>query len=372
MAIMADVTNQGTNPEANPEPVETTADYLTRRASEEAAKEGRVAPQLADDQQREPEGQQENDDGDGDESGQEPEADEPPDKEADPGEPGEADDGDGGAGDEPGADDDTTSRAVKKRLQRERRKTERILSEKEREIAELRAQIGKQAKEPTEAPAKEPTEAKPPELVDYPDVTSWIADLRRYNAGESTLGPDGEGAKTAPEPTAENEPQETGPELRQQQRLQSYFADLRETLDESEIVSDDEMDDFDARMKDSKIPLSEPMLEWLADNDNSPLIVKTFLEKPRESRRIFRLGTGQAQKAALTKLANAAAQKETGCPPLALAQTLGSKPRAPNIKPVRGRGAPSATDLSEITDYKQYETQRLRQSKGRASGFLIS
>ena len=218
---------------------------------------------MADDQQSEPDDQQENDDGDGEESGQDPETDETPDKEADPEDSGEADDGDGEAG-EPGADDDKTSRAVKRRLQRERRKTEKILSEKEKEIEALKAQIGVQAKEPTEDPSKQPTESKYPQLVDYPDVTSWIADIRRYNAGEAMLGPDGEGAKTAPEPEAK-EPAEKSSvenpqiELKQQQRLQSYFADLRETLDESDQVSDDEIDDFDARLKDSKIPLSEPM-----------------------------------------------------------------------------------------------------------------
>ena len=371
MAIMADETNQN----APPEKVESTADYLTRRASEEAAKEGRVAPQLADDQQREPEGQQENDDGDGDESGQEPEADEPPDKEADPGEPGEADDGDGEAGDEPGADDDTTSRAVKKRLQRERRKTERILSEKESEIAELKKQLQQRQtdgeKEPETDPApKTAAERKYPQLVDYDDVDVWVEDIRRYNAGEEMVGPRGkaEGADAKDADAEAKEPEEKtageapSMELKQQQRLQSYFADLREILDESDQVSDDEMDDFDARLKDEKIPLSEPMLEWLADNDNSPLIVKTFLERPRESRRIFRLGTAQAQKAALTKLANnSASSKETG-----------TQTRAPNIKPVRGRGGPQATKLSEITDYAEYEKQRFQQSKGRASGFLIS
>ena len=361
-----------TNQNAPPEKVESTAEYLTRRAAEEAAKEGRVAPQLSDDQQREPDDQQEDDDGDGDDPGQEPETDEPPDKEADPGEPGEADDGDGEAGDEPGADDDTTSRAVKKRLQRERRKTERILSDKEKVIAELKEQLLKQRtqdagdKDTKPAPQKS-AERKYPQLVEYSNVDAWMEDLRRYNAGEAMLGPGGKaegadakdaGAADEGEKAPDKEP---SLELGQQQRLQSYFADLRETLDESDEVSDEDMDDFDARMKDSKIPLSEPMLEWLADNDNSPLIVKTFLEKPRESRRIFRLGTGQAQKAALTKLANAAAQKETG-----------SKPRAPNIKPVRGRSGSQATELSEITDYAEYEKQRFKQSKGRASGFLIS
>ena len=371
MEIMADETNQGTNPE----PVESTADYLARRATEEAVKEGRVAPQLADDQQPEPDDQQENDDGDGEESGQEPETDEPPDKEADPGEPGEADDGDGEAG-EPGADDDATSRAVKKRLQRERRKTERILSEKESEIAELKKQLqqrqaGGEGDADKEPAPRRPAERKYPQLVDYDDVDVWVEDIRRYNSGEAMVGPGGkaEGAD-AKDAGAEGEDEgadkaatETPPlELKQRQRLQSYFADLREILDESDQVSDDEMDDFDARLKDEKIPLSEPMLEWLADNDNSPLIVKTFLERPRESRRIFRLGTAQAQKAALTKLANnAASPKETG-----------TKTRAPNMKPVRGRGSPNATDLSEITDYKEYETQRLRQNRGRSSGFLIS
>ena len=367
MAIMAGETNQN----APPEKVESTAEYLTRRAAEEAAKEGRVAPQLSDDQQREPDDQQEDDDGDGDESGQDPEADEPPDKEPDPGEPGEADDGDGEAG-EPGADDDTTSRAVKKRLQRERRKTERILSDKEKEIAELKEQLLKQRtqdagdKDTKPAPQKS-SERKYPQLVEYNNVDAWMEDLRRYNAGEEMLGPGGkaEGADAKDAGAADEgdkaPDKEPSLELGQQQRLQSYFADLRETLDESDIVSDEDMDDFDARMKDSKIPLSEPMLEWLADNDNSPLIVKTFLERPRESRRIFRLGTAQAQKAALTKLANAASSKETG-----------TKTRAPNMKPLRGRSGSQATELSEITDYAEYEKQRFKQSKGRASGFLIS
>ena len=367
MAIMDEESNR----EKPPEKLETTAEYLTRRSREEAESEGRVAPQLADDQIREPEGQEENDDGDGDDTGQEPETDEPPDKEADPEDSGEADDGDGEAGDEPGADDDTTSRAVKKRLQRERRKTEKILTEKDKEIAELQKQLQERHTEGADVSEKKPStqqsaERRYPQIREYPNVDAWMQDLRRYNKGEAMLGPGGKG-ESAETKAEEGEPAEKSAgeippaELKQQQLLKSYFDDLLEILDESDDVSDEQMEDFDARMKDNKIPLSAPMLEWLADNDNSPVIVKTFLEKPRESRRIFRLGTAQAQKAALTKLANAASSKETG-----------TQTRAPNMKPLRGRSGSQATELSEITDYAEYEKQRFKQSKGRASGFLIS
>ena len=132
-------------------------------------------------------------------------------------------------------------------------------------------------------------------------------------------------------------------------------------LDESDAITDAQIDDFNGRLNEGKIPLSAPMLEWLADNENAPEVIKHFLEKPRESRRIFRLGTPQAQKTALTKLANASAPRDTG-----------TEPKAPNFKPVRGRGAASVPDLSEVENYAEYEAIRRKQQRGTRSGFSVN
>ena len=254
------------------------------------------------------------------------------------------------------ADDvDKTSRAVQRRLKRERVKHERALAEKEAEIAALKKFVeGKAAETKPESKEDKPAETrKRPVLTDFANVDEWLAEYEKYEAGEDLASQDvKESGDTKPaepaEPTAID-------------KMRGLFQDVQENLDESDL-EDEKIEEFNEAFKQDKILLTEPVLEWMADNDESVELVKAFLEKPRASRRIARMSTPKAQLDAVKRLLRPS-KKEAAAP-----KPQASK--APDIKAISAGRRSADVDPANLQEYDDYETWRAKQKSRSLRGLI--
>ena len=248
---------------------------------------------------------------------------------------------------------DKTSRAVQRRLKRERVKHERALAEKEAELSELRKKLegeGAQPKTP-------PTRATRPRLADYKNSDEWLADVDRFDKGEAVQGPSGQ--KPEPAPAAKESDKGTvNPEL---EKARMLFHDVQETLDDSDL-EDEKIEEFNEAFKADKILLTDAVLEWMADHDEAVDLVKAFLEKPRASRRIARLSTPKAQLDAVKRLLQPS-KKEAAAP-----KPQASK--APDIKAISAGRRGADVDPANIQAFNDYEAWRAKQKARSLRGLI--
>ena len=225
---------------------------------------------------------------------------------------------------------DDLPKGVKRRLEREKRKTEAA----RREAAEWRkkaealeanksdgadgtpkdADQGDNSGEPTDPPAATNDEPMNPDDYDYdypeeedylsgPDdaegLAAFLEDVDRWEeniplkGGKHAASTGGEGgdtksapAETKPEPKTETNLDVAG-EPDEQQVVNQLFDDLFETLEDDD-APEDLAQDFRDQLASRKFTLSREMLEWMADHDEAAKVAEQFVKSPRVANRLFR------------------------------------------------------------------------------------
>ena len=342
---------------------------------------------------------------------------EPPAQDIEPGdgtddEPGaspgtEADDGDPNAGPKDGEDEPgSLPKGVKRRL--ERAKRARDLARQGEELWRRRyeeAVAGRPGAE-NEPPADDPSAAQPPENevedepipsdeydFDYPEESDYLSgdddaegmnafleDVERWEANLPLKG----GKHAAPagdnraQPGSEQEPggqqqlptgddpARGGPTTAEPPSgddvVGQLFADLRETLEESEAEGDETLaQDFFDQLGSGKFQLSYEMLEWMADNDDAVAVAREFIKSPRKANRLFRNPPGKHAQL-LTQLAQPEPPSRGG----GRRRATDNRDGKTVVSGINGRQpADPRKALVSAGSFEEYEAQRRRMDQQR-------
>lgn len=322
----------------------------------------------------------------------------------------EADDGDPNAGPKDGEDEPgSLPKGVKRRLERAKRSRDLARQGEElwrRRYEELAAKTPGAEDEP---PPDDPSAAQPPEEevdeepipegeydFDYPEesdymsgdddaegMNAFLEDVERWEANLPLKG--GKHASpaggTREQPGSEHEPggqQELpireqpaggGPTTMEppsgEEVVGQLFADLRETLEESEAEGDETLaQDFFDQLGSGKFQLSYEMLEWMADNDDAVAVAREFIKSPRKANRLFRNPPGKHAQL-LTQLAQPEPSRRGG-----------GRRRQPDnrdgktvVSGINGRQPSDPRKaLVDAGSFEEYEAARRRQDAQRLRG----
>ena len=288
-----------------------------------------------------------------------------------------ADNGDGEPGAKPGDAAGDLPAGVKKRLNRQRKQSERRISrlqtessQKDRQIQELQAKVSAQPQEPIAptdppaTPAADPDEPSGPYPVreHYASDDAWLTDVENWEEGrpQAVLPPGQTPAEPAAQPAVDPDvepappaasPPASGLTGEQQTRL-DLVSDLTEAMDDWEEAPEALATDFFGMVRQGHVHVTDQMLDQMSNNDAGAKVAAVFLEKPRDSRRIARMPASQQKQAMDRLLADAEQAGPPADAPTGGENTNGNPSSAPDIRPLRGEGnAPSVTlDKAESTE----------------------
>lgn len=317
----------------------------------------------------------------------------------------EADDGDPNAGPKDGDDEPgTLPKGVKRRL--ERAKRSRDLARQGEELWRRRYEEAVAGREPgaETPPADDPAAQRPEEEVedepipadeydfDYPEesdymsgdddtegMNAFLEDVERWEAnlplkGGKHAAPDGNreqpGSEREPggqqELPSREEPARGGPTTAEPPSgddvVAQLFADLRETLEESEAEGDDSLaQDFFDQLGAGKFQLSYEMLEWMADNDEAVQVAREFIKSPRSANRLFRKPAGQHAQL-LTQLAQPEPSRRGG----GRRRQTDNRDGKTVVSGINGRQPSDPRKvLVNAGSYEEYEAERRRMDAAR-------
>lgn len=266
---------------------------------------------------------------------------------------------------------------VQKRLDREKRKTERERARADSLEARIAAlETGKTDPKATDEGKPESKKATAvsddpipeeeydydfPEEGDYKSEAEWIEDIDRWDRNLALKG--GKHAKAKTDDTKKaDQPPDTGTQ-NQDEQLRVLFEDVRETLEESDDAADDLSEKFFEQLQSNRFAITREMLDWLADNDDAVAVAAEFVRSPRVANRIARR-PNSSHGELLDKLAadlkgKAAKKPETD-------KRKANDNKAPVVSALRAsRNRPVENINKADVAFKDYEAQRMQMGAGR-------
>lgn len=218
-----------------------------------------------------------------------------------------------------------------------------------------------------------------PEEADYvkgeddaEGLTAFLEDVERWeqniplkggkHAPASGGGDEGGGGEAKPngeqsqsqQSQSEQGDTTTGDELTPDQAVRQMFADIRETLEESDTDYDGDLSqDFFDQFQSGKFQISYQMLEWLANNDDDAVkVLQEFTTSPRKANRIYRQPSSKHAQL-LSELAKGGESGKRRTP------TTANRDGKTVVDELNGRRpADPQKALSQAKDFGEYETLR--------------
>ena len=274
---------------------------------------------------------------------------------------------------------------VKSRLARERKESDKVAAELAETKAKLEA-IEKAEPEPDpKAETKTETKTKADEKpaadeveywpVDEPPEPQYYASNEEYEAachawingpdpvvkppmpasGDET--PAAEVTKPVEQTQSQKKAEQTEQKAEQPEAPPRYrsvvdrqMENIKEALDAADEASETLTEDFFEMLKTGKIEVSEEMLSYMEATDDVWMIAQTFVEKPRESRRINGRPPSQ-QKKALESIIKGFGKTETK------SNRTNANQSAPDITPLKGVNSGTEIDWEKM-DQAAYTQRR--------------